>query len=68
MGGRPAVEVFSPRSRRAKELQVNPAQLSDDELIALLAREPGLFRRPIIVAGGHLFVGFDRKRLEAELR
>jgi arsenate reductase-like glutaredoxin family protein len=39
----------------------------DDELIRLMAEEPYLIRRPIIVAGGRLIIGFDKKRIDETL-
>ncbi len=67
LGARPASELFSVRGRRYKELGLDAARLSDDEMVALMAREPGLIRRPIMRADGDLVVGFDRKRLEEVL-
>lgn len=61
--GRPAIELFSRRSRRARELNVEPETLSDDELIDLLAREPGLLRRPVTQIGDQVLIGLDAERL-----
>lgn len=62
-----ARDLLSTRSRRFKELGLADKQLSDSELIALLAQEPGLWRRPVVVAGDKAVVGFDQKGLEALL-
>jgi arsenate reductase-like glutaredoxin family protein len=39
----------------------------DDELIRLMASEPYLIRRPIIVAGEKLVIGFDKKAIDETL-
>ena len=65
LGGRPAIELYSPRSRRARELGIDPDALSNDELIELLAREPGLLRRPITILGDHVIIGLATDQLTA---
>ena len=62
-----ARDILSTRSRKYKELGLAEKELSDDELISLLAEEPGLWRRPIIIAGEEIVVGYDQKRLEGIL-
>jgi arsenate reductase (glutaredoxin) len=42
-----------------KKLKENPP--SRREAIRLMAKEPNLIRRPVIVAGGRVVVGFDEK-------
>ena len=56
-------DVFSWRSPTAKKLEVNPATLSDDGLIALMLNEPRLIRRPMIKLGTTLIVGAHPKDL-----
>ncbi|MAG36282.1 MAG: hypothetical protein CL878_08565 [Dehalococcoidia bacterium] len=56
-------DVVSLRSRKARELSFRE-QLPDDEtLIRLLAREPGLWRHPIITVGGKLSVGYNAESI-----
>jgi Spx/MgsR family transcriptional regulator len=62
-----ARDLLSKRSRRYKELGLAEKELADEELIRLLAEEPGLWRRPIVIAGDEIVVGYDQKRLEALL-
>lgn len=65
LGLRPR-EVLSRRSRAYKELiGGRETGLTDDEILALLAREPTLLRRPLVAAGGRAVVGFDREALRA---
>lgn len=60
-------DILSTRSRKYKELGLAEKSLTDDELIDLLAQEPGLWRRPIVIREGQAVVGFDAKSLEALL-
>lgn len=60
-------DILSTRSRKYKELELADKQLSDDELIALLAQEPGLWRRPIVIRGDEVVIGYDQKSLESLL-
>ncbi|MDF2631075.1 MAG: hypothetical protein K0R39_4906 [Symbiobacteriaceae bacterium] len=60
-------DILSTRSRRYKELELAEKSLTDAELVDLLAAEPGLWRRPIVVRGNQVVVGFDAKNLEALL-
>lgn len=62
-----ARDILSTRSRRYKELGLAEKSLSDADLIDLLAQEPGLWRRPIVVRNGQAVVGFDAKNLETLL-
>jgi len=62
-----ARDILSTRSRKYKELGLAQQCLTDEELIALLAQEPGLWRRPIVIRNGKAVVGFDAKNLEALL-
>jgi arsenate reductase (glutaredoxin) len=65
LGLRPA-DVISRRARAYKELVGGrEADLTDDELLALMVREPTLLRRPLTVRGDRAVVGFDRAALAA---
>jgi arsenate reductase (glutaredoxin) len=44
---------------RQKNLKQNPPTRS--EAIRMMAAEPNLIRRPIVVAGGRIIIGFDEK-------
>jgi len=59
-----AKELLSTRSRRFKELGLADKELSEAELIALLAEEPGLWRRPVVVRGDQVVIGYDAKGLD----
>lgn len=54
-------------SKRAKAYAARRDELDaldDERLIAAMAEEPTLLRRPLIVADGGYVAGFDRKALE----
>jgi arsenate reductase len=45
------------RAKEAKEAGVDPAKLSDDELIASMVKHPSAIERPIVVAGNKAALG-----------
>ena len=57
--------LLSTRSSQYKALGLDARTPSDAELVALMAREPRLIRRPLVQAGDRLVIGFDREALEA---
>jgi arsenate reductase-like glutaredoxin family protein len=61
IGGRDHAEFLNPRNElfRKKKMKDNPP--SRGEAIRMMAREPNLIRRPVIVAGGRVVVGFDEE-------
>ena len=59
-------EVFSWKSPTARQMGLTPGSRTDDELLELMAREPRLIRRPLVLAGERLVIGADLKAL-AEL-
>ncbi len=60
-------DMISTRSRKYKELGLAEKDLSEEELVRLLAEEPGLWRRPIVIKDGQAVIGFDQERLKALL-
>jgi arsenate reductase/regulatory protein spx len=62
--GRPASEMFNPRSSSVKSMGLEPAKLSHDEIIDLMLQEPRLIRRPVIRVGDEVHFGADIKVLE----
>lgn len=63
LGDRPPSEVFSWKSPSFKKMGVTRESLSEDELLRLMLKEPRLVRRPLIVVGGRLIVGGDKKAM-----
>lgn len=60
-------EAFSWKSPSVKALGLTGKQLSEDDMIRWMVKEPRLVRRPIIVVGGQVFFGFRPKELEGAL-
>lgn len=56
-------EILATRSQTFKELNVDVNELSISELIQLVQQEPKLLRRPIIVSGKKLIVGYNESAL-----
>lgn len=56
-------DVLSKRARAYKEL-VGDRDLTDDQLLDLMIQEPTLLRRPLVISGDDVVIGFDRKGLE----
>lgn len=51
-------EAFSWKSPSVKALGLAGKQLSEDEMLASMLKEPRLIRRPIIVVGDRVLFGF----------
>ncbi len=56
--------LLSTRSPQYRALGLEKRPVSDRELIALMAKEPRLLRRPIAVAGGRVIIGFDQRAFD----
>jgi arsenate reductase len=56
-------QFLNPRNGvyRQKNMKENPP--SRDEAIQMMSEEPNLIRRPVIVAGGRVVLGFDQQGL-----
>ena len=52
--------LLSLRSPQVKALGLDRRQPSDDALVALMAKEPRLLRRPLFHDGRRLLIGFDK--------
>lgn len=61
IGGRDHLEFLNTRNElyRRREMKAHPP--SRAEAILLMAAEPNLIRRPVIVCGGRVVLGFDEK-------
>jgi len=60
IGRRDHTEFLNPRNEiyRRKKMGENPP--SRREAIRMMAKEPNLIRRPVVLCGGRVVVGFDR--------
>jgi arsenate reductase len=52
----------------AKKLELKKRDLTDEELINLMAKHPDLIQRPIVVAGGRAVLARPAEKLDALLR
>jgi arsenate reductase-like glutaredoxin family protein len=62
-----AATIFSWKSPSARPLGLDETTADPERLIALMAGEPRLIRRPLIMAGGRIAVGADPASLAALL-
>jgi len=54
-------QFLNPRSETYRRKNMKEEPPSRREAISLMAKEPSLIRRPIVVAGGRVVVAFDDK-------
>jgi len=59
-----ASEMFNFRSSSFKQLGLAKDELSDDDLIELMLKEPRLVRRPVVRIDGKVYFGADKVVLE----
>ncbi len=64
LGGRPIVEITGRLSPLRKRLAEGLDKPSRKEAVALLSKHPNWIRRPLIIAGNRVVIGFN----EAEIR
>ncbi len=55
----PVGDLFSWRSPAARARGLQPGSVNEVELVALMAAEPRLIRRPLLLAGDRLVIGAD---------
>jgi Spx/MgsR family transcriptional regulator len=66
--GRDPRDFLNARSPAFKSLALTGKSLTPDQALALMAKEPNLIKRPIIIAGKEMIAGFDRDRLRAAVK
>jgi arsenate reductase-like glutaredoxin family protein len=66
--GRDPRNFLNPRSPAFKAMDLAGKPLSAEQALALMAKEPNLIKRPIVIAGKQMIAGFDRDRLRAALK
>jgi arsenate reductase (glutaredoxin) len=52
------------RAMKYRAMGLHERELSDDEMVRLMAQEYTFVTRPMIVAGGRATVGFSAKRID----
>ena len=66
--GRDPRDFLNPRSPAFKAMGIAGKTLSPEQALALMAKEPNLIKRPIMIAGKQIIAGFDRDRIRAALK
>jgi arsenate reductase-like glutaredoxin family protein len=66
--GRDPRDFLNARSPAFKAMGLTGKSLTAEQALALMAKEPNLIKRPIVVAGKEMLAGFDRERLRAALK
>jgi arsenate reductase len=61
--GRDPREFLNTRNELYREMKMAENPPSPAETIRLMAKNPNLIRRPIVIGGRETVVGFDEKRL-----
>lgn len=56
-------DFLNPRSAAYRENEMGENPPSRREAIRMMARDPNLIRRPVVLAGGRVVVGFDKRGL-----
>jgi Spx/MgsR family transcriptional regulator len=60
IGNRDYKDFLNSRNELFRRKKMRDSPPSRREAIRLMAEEPNLIRRPVIVAGGHIVIGFDK--------
>ena len=66
--GRDPRDFLNQRSPAFKAMGLAGKSLTPEQALALMAKEPNLIKRPIVVAGKEVIAGFDRDRLRAAVK
>jgi arsenate reductase-like glutaredoxin family protein len=61
----PVEALVAWRSPTARARGLQPGSLSEDALVSLMASEPRLIRRPLVLAGDRLIIGADGPAIAA---
>jgi len=67
-GGRDPREFLNPRNELYRKMRMAETPPSPSEAVRLMAKNPNLIRRPIVVRGGHSVLGFDEVALTRLVR
>ena len=66
-GGKPQT-LIDRKKPSFRALGIGDKELSDDEAIKLMQREPSIIRRPIYEIDGKIVIGVDEKKLAKLLK
>jgi arsenate reductase len=60
-----AEKLFSKRAMKYRQMGLHERELSEDEMLRLMAEEYTFVTRPVIVRGDRATAGFSAKKLDA---
>jgi arsenate reductase-like glutaredoxin family protein len=63
IGKRNHLEFLNPRNELYRRLKMKERPPERDEALKLMAKEPNLIRRPIVIRGGQIVLGNDEEGL-----
>ena len=66
--GRYPRDFLNARSPAFKAMGLTGKSLASAQALALMAKEPNLIKRPIVVTGKEMIAGFDRDRMRTALK
>jgi len=61
-------DYLNPKSPAFKAMGLRGKTLTPQDALRLMAEEPNLIKRPLVIAGHTIVAGFDRDRLRAVLK
>ena len=61
-------DFLNSKSPAFKARGLGGKQLSTAQALKLMAEEPNLIKRPLVIAGREIVAGFDRERIAAALK
>ena len=64
IGARDYTQFLNTRNELYRERKMKEKPPSRAEAIQLMAREPNLIRRPVVIRGGQMVLGYDEEALK----
>jgi len=64
IGDRDYRKFLNPRNELYRQQQMGEQPPTRAEALRLMAAEPNLIRRPVVIRGGRIVLGFDPEELE----
>ena len=63
IGSRNYLDFLNPRNEMYRERKMKEHPPAREEALRLMAAEPNLIRRPIVIRGGQMILGYDEEGL-----
>ncbi len=63
IGSRNYLDFLNFRNKLYRQRKMKEHPPSREEALKLMAQEPNLIRRPIVIRGGQMVLGYDEERL-----